>query len=191
MDGTATCYEESELVFLLRQKDERSFSYLYDNYATGLYLVICRVVVDQHQAEDILQEVFVKIWSRIDQYNPDKGRIYTWMINIARNAAVDAMRSKSTLMKQRTCHVETATFNSVQPASTDRIGLNTLLSELCPRHQQLVEMAYFHGYTMVEISDALLIPVGTVKTHLRKAIAALRESFSYVPRTRIVLSQVA
>ncbi len=191
--STPTFYEEAELVFFLKQKDERVFSYLYDNYSKGLYLVICKIVGDQHHAEDVLQEVFVKVWSRIDQYDPAKGRIYTWMINVARNAAVDAMRSKASMMKQRTSQAETENTHNIPvlPAQTDAIGLKVLISKLRPQYQQLLEMAYYNGYTMAEISKILVMPEGTVKTHLRKAISALKADFSFHQRVKVALAQVA
>jgi len=88
-------YSESELVRLLQQRSQHVFSYLYDNYSGALLSIICNIVKDQELANDVLQEVFVKIWRQIESYDSSKGRLFTWMLNIARNASIDTVRSKS------------------------------------------------------------------------------------------------
>jgi RNA polymerase sigma factor (sigma-70 family) len=90
-----TTYEEQELVALLKAKDNQAFSYLYDNYAGALCGVVKQIVGDMELANDVLQEVFVSIWRKIDTYDASKGRLFTWMLNIARNAAIDKTRSKN------------------------------------------------------------------------------------------------
>mgnify|MGYP001766483760 CR=1 FL=1 len=85
---------QEELIPLLLKKDDRSFTLLYDNYSKSLYGVIFTLIKDREEAEDVLQEVFIKIWKNIDSYNESKGRLYTWMLNIARNTSIDKLRSK-------------------------------------------------------------------------------------------------
>ena len=85
---------QEELLPLLLKKDDRSFTLLYDNYSKSLYGIIFNLIKDKEEAEDVLQEVFVKIWKNIDTYNTSKGRLYTWMLNIARNSSIDKLRSK-------------------------------------------------------------------------------------------------
>jgi RNA polymerase sigma-70 factor (ECF subfamily) len=85
---TQITYNEEELVSLLRQQSREAFNYLYQQYSGVLYGTVKKVIFDDHTAQDVLQEVFVKIWNNINQFNPEKGKIYTWMINIARNAAI-------------------------------------------------------------------------------------------------------
>ena len=80
---------------LLKGKDNQAFSYLYDNYAGALYGVVKQIVTDAETGNDVLQEVFVSIWRKIDSYDETKGRLFTWMLNIARNAAIDKTRSKN------------------------------------------------------------------------------------------------
>jgi RNA polymerase sigma-70 factor (ECF subfamily) len=90
-----TTYEEHELVALLKAKDNQAFSYLYDNYAGALCGIVKQIVGDMELANDVMQEVFVSIWRKIDTYDASKGRLFTWMLNIARNAAIDKTRSKN------------------------------------------------------------------------------------------------
>ncbi|HEX8460116.1 MAG TPA: sigma factor, partial [Segetibacter sp.] len=77
-------YQESELVTLLKQRDESAFNYLYDHYSGSLYSIILNIVPDRELANDLLQEIFVKIWRQIETYDSSKGRLFTWMLNIAR-----------------------------------------------------------------------------------------------------------
>src|SRR5215210_7356677 len=93
--GTKQIYNEQELVVALRHKDDQAFGYLYDHYAGALYSIIKQIVVDAEVSNDVLQEAFVNIWRRIELYDESKGRLFTWMLNIARNAAIDKTRSKS------------------------------------------------------------------------------------------------
>ena len=87
-------YSEQELVMLLKQRQQSAFSYLYDNYSGALYNVVLAIVPDRDMASDVLQEVFVKIWRQCESYDSSKGRLFTWMMNVARNASIDMLRSK-------------------------------------------------------------------------------------------------
>jgi RNA polymerase sigma factor (sigma-70 family) len=175
-------YSEEELVILLRQQSQDAFSYLYKNYAGVLYGVIRKVITDEQTAQDVLQDVFVKIWNNIAQYNTEKGRIYTWMINIARNAAIDKLRSKGEIMKSKIHTGEDAVYN-VQSGmkteqQTDTIGLKEAVGGLKPEQQTIVSLAYFKGFTLDEIAKTLDIPLGTVKTRMRAAMQALRTYYN-------------
>ena len=85
-------YDEGELVEMLRLQDRKAFSYLYDNYSDALYGVVLKLVRTEETAQDLLQEIFVKIWKNIAQYDVGKGRLFTWMLNIARNTSIDYLR---------------------------------------------------------------------------------------------------
>jgi RNA polymerase sigma factor (sigma-70 family) len=170
-------YQESELVLLLKQRKESAFSYLYDNYSAALYSVIISIVPDRELSNDILQEVFVKIWRQIETYDVTKGRLFTWMLNIARNASIDALRSKNFQQRQQnkelTEHID-ETGGSTQ-TNTDKIGLRKIVYKLKAEHRVLVELSYFEGFTQDEISKMLNIPLGTVKTRLRTALIQLKQ----------------
>ncbi len=178
---TAT-YNEDELVLLLKQQSREAFNYLYRQYSAVLYGVINKIVYDEQTAQDVLQDVFVKIWNNIDQYNPQKGRLYTWMINIARNSAIDKLRSKGEIMKGKIQTGEEVVNNMAQGMRTeqltDTIGLRKMVAGLKPEYETIVSLAYFKGYTLDEISKTLEIPLGTVKTRMRHAIHQLREIFN-------------
>ncbi|HEY1030894.1 MAG TPA: RNA polymerase sigma factor [Flavipsychrobacter sp.] len=175
-------YSEPELVLLLKQQSQEAFNYLYKNYAGVLYSVIKKTISDDQTAQDVLQEVFVKIWNNIGQFNADKGRIYTWMINIARNASIDKLRSKGEIMKAKIQSAEDAVYNIQSGFKTeqkiDTIGLKDAVQGLKPEYQAIVDLAYFKGFTLEEVAKTLEIPLGTVKTRMRHAIQLLRKHYS-------------
>jgi len=173
-----TTYLESELVSLLKSRDTAAFNYLYDHYASALYGVILPIVNEHEIANDILQEVFLSIWKKIDTYDASKGRLFTWMLNIARNASIDVLRSKSFQNSRKNQPLaETVNWgNSYQVFQPDpeTIGLHKLLEKLKEEHRVLIELAYFKGYTHEEIAEIEGLPLGTVKTRIRNALIQLR-----------------
>jgi RNA polymerase sigma-70 factor (ECF subfamily) len=169
---------QEELIPLLLKKDDRSFTLLYDNYSKSLYGVIFTLIKDREEAEDVLQEVFVKIWKNIDSYNESKGRLYTWMLNIARNTSIDKLRSKGfnnnlkNLSADNFVHIlddNSKTINQI-----DAIGIKEFIKKLKPKCIQIIDLLFFKGYTQQETSDELEIPLGTVKTQNRNCMNELR-----------------
>lgn len=172
-------YSESELISLLRQRNEQAFSYLYDHYSGALYASILSIVNDQAAAADTLQEVFIKIFKQIEAYDSQKGRLYTWMLNIARNAAIDTTRSKGFQKSQQNQSLSENVYDlaGTVTIASDDLGLRKLVHRLRPEWKVLIELSYFEGYTQDEIAKMLDIPLGTVKTRLR---AALKELYKLI-----------
>jgi len=178
--GTTTTYSEQDLIVALKERNNNAFSYLYDNYANALYGIIKQIITDNHElASDVLQEVFINIWRKIETYDQTKGRLFTWMLNIARNASIDTLRSKSYQNSQKNQeladNVYKGTNNQTTRLNVDNIGLKKVLEKLKPEHRILVELAYFKGFTHEEIAELEGIPLGTVKTRIRNALLQLRE----------------
>jgi RNA polymerase sigma-70 factor (ECF subfamily) len=177
--GTIITYTEQELISFLKQKDNKAFEYLYDNYSKALYNIILQIVDDVDLSNDILQEVFVNIWRKIDTYDPGKGRLFTWMLNITRNASIDTLRSRSYQNSQKNQSLsdrdEPDTGANRIQLNIDNIGLRKVIDKLKRDHRILIELAYFKGYTHQEISEIESIPLGTVKTRIRSALSELRE----------------
>jgi RNA polymerase sigma-70 factor (ECF subfamily) len=171
-------YTEHELVDLLRQKSQEGFSYLYDNYSGALYAVILSIVTEKEQATEILQDVFLKIWKQIPTYNEQKGRLYTWMMQITRNTAIDHLRSRDHKDQQKNRELTDSVFErGGSDFNPDKIGLRQIVQKLKEEYRELVELSYFHGLTQEEIAKSLDMPLGTVKTRLRSALIQLREHF--------------
>ncbi len=178
--STKITYEEHELVAALRKKDNQSFNYLYDHYSAALYSVIRQIVNDTELSSDILQETFINIWKRIDSYDETKGRLFTWMLNIARNAAIDKTRSKGFQQSQKQIPLgdnESVVQPSVKPGIED-FGLKRIILKLKDEQRLLIDLSYFQGYTHEQIAKALDIPLGTVKTRIRSALSQLRALLS-------------
>lgn len=174
-------YSEEELISLLRQRSQEGFSYLYRHYSAALFGVVRNVIDDEETAQDVLQEGFVKIWNGLDRYDASKGRLYTWMLNICRNAAIDKLRSRGEIMRGKIRSDEDSVLTDSRGATetaTDTIGLRKAVGALKPEYQAIVELAYFSGFTMDEISKTLSVPLGTVKTRMRSALQTLRRHFS-------------
>ena len=169
---------QEELLPLLLKKDDRSFTLLYDNYSKSLYGIIFNLIKDKEEAEDVLQEVFVKIWKNIDTYNTSKGRLYTWMLNIARNTSIDKLRSKNFNNNQKNLSTDNFVHilddNSKTINKIDAIGIKEFIKKLKPKCIQLIDLLFFKGYTQQEASDELEIPLGTVKTQNRNCMNELR-----------------
>lgn len=178
MSNTVT-YNEQELVLSLKAKDQQSFSYLYDNYSGALYSIVLQVVPDKELANDVLQEVFINIWRKIESYDATKGRLFTWMLNVARNLAIDMVRSKAYQNSQKNQGMPETDFfdkdGSTTQLSVDNIGLKKVVNKLKTEHRVLIDLAYFKGYTHEEIAELESLPLGTVKTRIRSALIQLRE----------------
>jgi len=179
--GISTSYNtEQELVLALKRRDNQAFSTLYDNYAGALYSIIKQIITDNAElASDVLQEVFINIYRKIDTYDQTKGRLFTWMLNIARNASIDTLRSKSYQNAQKNQELPDNVYKGTADQSiqlnVDNIGLKKVLEKLRPEHRVLVELAYFKGFTHEEIAEMMSVPLGTVKTRIRNALLQLRE----------------
>jgi len=163
--------------FLL--KDPASFEKIYELYSESLFGVIHSVVHNQEVAEELLQDTFIKIWNNSDKYNPEKGRFFTWMLNIARNGAIDKTRSKDFKNQKKNHTAEyfvdileaKGSFNT----SVDAIGIKKYVEVLEPLCKKIIHFLFFQGYTQKETAEKLDIPLGTVKTRNRICIKKLRD----------------
>lgn len=167
---------EEELVARLQRREDAAVTQLYDMYSAALYGVILRIVKEQEIAEDVLQECFVKIWSSFSSYDASKGRLFTWLINIARNLAIDKIRSRQYRVGSKTQGLEKSpVYQTVdsQGFKPEHIGLKELTNKLNPDQKKVIDMMYFDGFTQSEVAEQLDIPLGTVKTRARAAIKAL------------------
>jgi RNA polymerase sigma factor (sigma-70 family) len=174
-------YTEAELVHGLASRDEQAYSFLYDRYSKALFVVILQLVNRHEVAEDVLQEVFIKIWQNIGMYDERKGRLYTWMLNIARNQAIDRLRSKDFNNQSRTVELSSNVYNaSGEGARVEDVGLKKTLAQLPEDNRKLLELAYFQGYTHEEIAKMIQIPLGTVKTRIRSTVSKLRNILSFL-----------
>lgn len=172
--------DEPELITQLQQKDISALAYLYDHYAPALYSIIIRIVKTEEVSEEVLQVTFIRIWDKIESYNPKKGKLFTWMLNIGRNLALDQLRSKEFTRKSKTDALKNnhASFENAHTFVEQKIrdtALTDLLHHLTERQQMIINLIYFQGHTYTEVSEEFDIPLDTVKTSLRLALVSLRK----------------
>jgi RNA polymerase sigma factor (sigma-70 family) len=162
----------------LRSKDRGALEYLYDHYSGALYGVIFRIVRKEEVAEEVLQDVFLKIWDRFDNYDSNKGKLFTWLVNIARNQAIDKTRSREISKEQKTSGIDNVVSRIDSEDYVEQriegIGVKDILKNLPTEQQFVVDHLYFKGYTQSELAEEFDIPLGTVKTRLRLAMQQLR-----------------
>ena len=171
--------QPNDLILKMQQGDEQAFSKIYEKYSRALYTVIIVIVKSDELCEEVLQDVFVKVWKNAHTYNIEKGRFYTWLLNIARNSAIDKTRSKSFKNTQK--NLPTDNFVDILAGhdslknKTDTIGIRSMVSKLKPLCIKLIDLLYFKGFTQAETADELETPLGTVKTRIRGCIKELRK----------------
>lgn len=175
--------KESELnncIAAIQSGDAKAFELIYDSYSASLYGIVLKILQDEEVAQDVLQDAFVKIWKNCNSYEAQKGSFFTWMLNIARNTAIDKYR-QTRKVSMRSIQNDGSSVdisdNAVNANSIDRIGLAELLKTLPEEQQEVIDYLYFKGYTQQETSDELNLPLGTVKTRSRSALKALSELF--------------
>ena len=169
---------EDQLVEGLKNMDGGAMSALYQMYSDSLYRVISTIVVIEEVAQDLLQETFIKIWKSFKQYDPGKGRLYTWMARLARNISIDYLRSVnyrnftvSDDLSQSTQQIDQAFQISYNP---ELIGVKDMTRILNEEQKSALDLIYFKGYTHVQAAEELQITVGILRSRLKSAIAELR-----------------
>lgn len=175
-------FTEEELVQALQDGSNQGFEKIYARFSGVLYGTMMKWVNDSQMAENLLQDVFVKAWANRLSYDAGKGRLFTWLYNIARNLCIDYYRSrqfkktKAALLSDDIASLLGGTKMTSQ--IIDTIGIRKLLDMLRKEEKQIVELMYFKGLTQKEIACVMDMPLGTVKTRMSMAIKHLRNFFT-------------
>lgn len=169
---------EEKIIHLLKKGDSYALNLLYEYYSDSLYGVIIKVTKNEEIAEDALQETFIKVWKNANRYDPDKAKLFTWLFRIARNTAIDKLRSFNNRFKKEVqidntnvYILPTADFNQEVLDLKDHVG------RLDERYQQVLRALYFEGMTQQEASDELDIPLGTIKSRLKIGLRELKKVY--------------
>lgn len=173
-------HTEQEIIQLLNQRNKEAIAILYDQYAPALFGVAMKIVHSEAIAEDILQDVFVKVWQNSHQYNSKKGSLFTWLLNITRNRSIDITRSTYFRRQAKICDLNSFVSNynsSKYELNVNQIGLRNIVNNLEEKYKIIIDLVYFKGYTQQEIVDFLDIPIGTVKSRIRIALRQMRKVF--------------
>ncbi|MEL6390936.1 MAG: sigma-70 family RNA polymerase sigma factor [Bacteroidota bacterium] len=167
----------------LKAKDRSCIVDLYDDYGSALYGVIRRIVTREEVAKEVLQDTFLKIWQRGDTYDPNQGRLFTWMMRIARNTALNRIDSKAyrqMLLRDSDETSEIQTSLSSSTTHAENTDLPEHIGRLETKYEEVIRLIYLQGYTHKEVSDHLGLPLGTVKSRVKGGLRRLREVYSYV-----------
>jgi RNA polymerase sigma-70 factor (ECF subfamily) len=162
-------------------RDERAVGELYDRHNRLLYGLILRILRDRPESEEVLQEVFVLVWTRAETYNVALGSPAAWLVRIARNRAIDRLRSNSVRLRAVESAPMPAPAASPETAAAQserQRAVCRALDELPPEQRELIEQAYYQGLTQSELAERYKLPLGTVKTRIRTGMIALREQLA-------------
>lgn len=172
---------DSELIEGIKQRNPDALAATYDKYAGAAYSLLLRIVGNESIAEDLLQELFIRIWNRGRDYDPARGVLGVWLISIARNMAIDHIRSAQAKFQTKVRPIEdvsplSLSSDQAHPDSViDRSrAISSAFASLKPNEKLVVELAYFEGCSQTEIAARLQEPLGTVKSWMRSAMHRLR-----------------
>ena len=171
-------HTDQELILLLQKGDQRAIALILEKFGDALYGVIYRMVQSEAIAKDLMQDACVKIWKNGDKYDPNKGKLFTWLLRIARNTALDTIRTDKFKRQQTSESIEQTVFNSVAHSEEMQIadaGLQRVIRKLDEKYRQVIDLIYLQGYTQQEATKELDIPLGTVKSRVKIAIRELRK----------------
>jgi RNA polymerase sigma-70 factor, ECF subfamily len=174
--------DEPELVRRLKSREPQAMADLYDRYGRMIYALIYRMVRNEGAAEDLVQETFLRIWNRVQAFDQDKGSLGPWVLTVARNRAIDYIRSVDGRMAQSAFEIEKiehpTLFRNLESEmlNLDRVKLlRGAFDKLTPNQRVVIELAYYEGLSQTEMAERMKQPLGTVKTWVRTALKALRD----------------
>lgn len=177
--------EEREWMKQIQSGNKLSLSKLYNRYNRILFGMIYNVLRKKEESEDLLQEVFVQVWEKADQYDPSRGTVYSFLVTMARNKAIDVTRSKAYKNQSKEDHIIndfTLELQHDNPNPHEEIELNEravkvrdALSRLKEDEREVLYISYFHGLSQSEIAEKINIPLGTVKYRMRQGMIKLRD----------------
>jgi RNA polymerase sigma-70 factor (ECF subfamily) len=175
--------DDSMLFRLVQHADEQAFSVFYDRYVNLVFSIALTIVGNHTTAEEIVQDVFLKIWKKNHTYQPERSKLNTWLSAIARNRSIDELRKKHTRVEARQVpwieidqqqdQDEAGPEERVQLKIEQRV-VRRALSQLPEDQRQAIWLAYFYGLTQSQIAQQLDLPLGTVKTRIRLGMQKLR-----------------
>ncbi|MGB4968793.1 MAG: sigma-70 family RNA polymerase sigma factor [Saprospiraceae bacterium] len=163
---------------LRNETPELALKLLMDHYGDTMYGVTLRILDEKSLADDALQEGFVKIWKNLTEFNPEIASLFTWMLTIIRNTAIDIARKEKNRKIQM---LSPSVYDSISHSEENQIsdsGLMQQINKLEPKYKELIDLIYLKGFTQQEVSDQLELPLGTVKTRINTAIKMLRTALS-------------
>jgi RNA polymerase sigma-70 factor (ECF subfamily) len=174
---------DEDLISLVAQGDAEAFAVLYDRHSGAAYSLAYRMMGEQQAAEDLTQDAFLNVWRSAASYRADRGSVRTWLLSIVHNRGIDQLRSLASRRRIQE-KIETSAPRS-QPSeafseswrNSQREQVREALSTLPPEQLKVLELAYFSGYTHVQIAELLDVPLGTIKGRMRLGLKKIRAYF--------------
>jgi RNA polymerase sigma-70 factor, ECF subfamily len=182
----------ADLALLTRiaQRDASAIGELYDRHSRVVFALVCRILRDEGESEDVLQEVFLRVWDKAESYDPVLGSPTAWLIRIARNRAIDRIRARQARPATQSADETLNLVAADDEASPDpersaalseqQRAIVEALSRIPPEQRMLIEQAFFHGYTQSELAERFKLPLGTVKTRIRTGMIAMRDHLQHL-----------
>ncbi|GAB5564331.1 MAG: sigma-70 family RNA polymerase sigma factor [Winogradskyella sp.] len=170
---------EQQIIKYLKTGDQRAINLLYENYSNSLYGVILKITINEEIAQDALQETFVKVWKNASKYDAKKAKLFTWLFRIARNTAIDKLRSFNNRY-QKEVQIDTSNVY-ILPTSNlnqDVLDIREHVEKLEEKYQIVLNALFFEGMTQQEASDELNIPLGTIKSRLKIGLRELKKVYN-------------
>jgi RNA polymerase sigma-70 factor, ECF subfamily len=187
LSALLSCQDDSDLIERLKRREPEAMADVYDRFGRVAFSVILRVVKNPALAEDLLQEAFLKVWNRVDGFDQGRGCLGPWILAIARNRAIDYLRSTDSKLSQTACNLDVLdrprffTDFVADYHNMDRVRtIREAFTKLNVNQRQVLELAYFEGLSQSEMAAKLQQPLGTVKTWVRTALQLLRDELGQV-----------
>ncbi|PJF43271.1 MAG: sigma-70 family RNA polymerase sigma factor [Chloroflexota bacterium] len=179
----SSAMDDKQLISAIKRRDQQALLELYQRYADYVFSIAYRVLDDQASAEECLQDVFLRIWQRIDQYDEERGVFATWLARVTRNMAIDRLRQTTRRVKLADSLLSDETQATMdflsEWADRERAeNLRAMIERLPAEQVQVIALSYYGGMTQAEIAEHLNLPLGTVKTRMRAALQKLREAWN-------------
>jgi RNA polymerase sigma-70 factor, ECF subfamily len=181
---------DEKLISFVGQGDAEAFTTLYDRHSHAAFSLAYRVMGERQAAEDVAQDAFLKLWCSATSYRPERGSVRTWILSIVHNRGIDQIRSQAS--RRRTQDKIEASAPRSQPSeafaetlrNSQRDQVREALDTLPPEQLKILELAYFSGYTHLQISELVDVPLGTIKGRMRLGLKKMRVYFDHPKLTR-------
>jgi len=181
---------DEDLISFVGQGDAEAFATLYDRHSRAAFSLAYRMMGERQASEDLAQDAFLKLWCSATSYRPERGSVRTWILSIVRNRGIDQIRSQAS--RRRTQEEIEASAPRSQPSeafaetwrNSQREQVREALGTLPPEQLKILELAYFSGYTHLQISELVDVPLGTIKGRMQLGLKKMRDYFEHPKPTR-------
>ncbi|WP_430467698.1 RNA polymerase sigma factor [Winogradskyella ouciana] len=168
---------DTRLIQQLKNKDEGALSLLYDKYSGAIYSIILKMIRDEGKAQNLLQDTFMTVWDKAENYDATKGRFYTWVYRIAKNKTLNVLRKNDPLIQTDDFSVYKNKEEAIS-IDSEYLELKGAITSLEAHHKEAIELVYFKGLTHREAHKEMNVPLGTFKSYVRQALKELRTTYS-------------